>query len=301
MMAMNHIKSMQKQVQVYGWLFVIPAILSILIFVVYPIVFSSIMSFTNWRSLFVDIRFIGLENYKWVFSRDGELFWDGLNISFRFSVISTIIQTILGFLLANMLFTMTRKAQGIYKVLLYTPVILPAAVVAVMWNFIYKPDVGLIDQLLSRVLGITNTPLWIASEGIALWSVIVANTWRYIGITMIIYFVAMNAISKEVIESARMDGASKFQIMMRIIIPLTWRSTQINILLSIIGGLKSFDLFYLLTGGEAGTRVVGLHIYKTAFQYNQFARAVTMSLILTVIIGIVTIIVNKIFKKVEDY
>lgn len=298
---MTQIKSMRKQIQIYGWLFVVPAILSILVFIVYPITFSTIMSFTNWKSLFVDIKFVGIENYRWLFSEDGDLFWQGLKISFKFSLISTIIQTVLGFFLANILYNLKGKAQNVYKVLLYTPVILPAAVVAVMWSFIYKPEVGLIDQLLLRLFNIQNTPLWIASEGIALWSVIFANTWRFIGITMIIYFVAMNAIPKEVIESAKIDGASNWEILKHIMIPLTWRSTQINILLSIIGGLKSFDLFFLLTGGAAGTGVVGLYIYKTAFQYRQFARAVTMSLVLTIILGIVTIIVNKVFKKVEDY
>ncbi|OHE26071.1 MAG: hypothetical protein A2Y45_06275 [Tenericutes bacterium GWC2_34_14] len=298
---MTQIKTMNKSIQIYGWMFVLPAIISIIIFIIYPIVFSSIMSFTNWKSLFVDIKFVGFDNYRWVFSRDGDLFWQGLNVSFKFALISTLIQTVLGFILASVLYNLSRRAQSIYKVLLYTPVILPAAVVAVMWSFIYKPEVGLIDQFLSKVFHITNTPLWIADQNIALWSVIATNTWRFVGITMIIYFVAMNAISKEVIESSRMDGANKWQTIKHIIIPLTWRSTQINILLSIIGGLKSFDLFYLLTGGAAGTRVVGLHIYKTAFEYRQFARAVTMSLILTIIIGIVTIIVNKVFKKVEDF
>ncbi|HAX03022.1 MAG TPA: hypothetical protein DHV05_03480 [Acholeplasmataceae bacterium] len=300
-MNVTQIKTMNKSIQIYGWMFVLPAIISIIIFIIYPIVFSSIMSFTNWKSLFVDIKFVGFDNYRWVFSRDGDLFWQGLNVSFKFALISTLIQTVLGFILASVLYNLSRRAQSIYKVLLYTPVILPAAVVAVMWSFIYKPEVGLIDQFLSKVFHITNTPLWIADQNIALWSVIATNTWRFVGITMIIYFVAMNAISKEVIESSRMDGANKWQTIKHIIIPLTWRSTQINILLSIIGGLKSFDLFYLLTGGAAGTRVVGLHIYKTAFEYRQFARAVTMSLILTIIIGIVTIIVNKVFKKVEDF
>ncbi len=300
-MNVTQIKTMNKSIQIYGWMFVLPAIISIIIFIIYPIVFSSIMSFTNWKSLFVDIKFVGFDNYRWVFSRDGDLFWQGLNVSFKFALISTLIQTVLGFILASVLYNLSRRAQSIYKVLLYTPVILPAAVVAVMWSFIYKPEVGLIDQFLSKVFHITNTPLWIADQNIALWSVIATNTWRFVGITMIIYFVAMNAISKEVIESSRMDGANKWQTIKHIIIPLTWRSTQINILLSIIGGLKSFDLFYLLTGGAAGTRVVGLHIYKTAFEYRQFARAVTMSLILSIIIGIVTIIVNKVFKKVEDF
>ncbi|MCF7931632.1 MAG: sugar ABC transporter permease [Acholeplasmataceae bacterium] len=298
---MINVKSMERQKQFYGWLFVIPGLISILVFIVYPIIFAGIMSFTNWRSLFVDIKFIGFDNYRWLFSSSGELFWEGIEVSFKFATISTLIQTVLGFLLASVLYNLSNKAQGVYKVLLYTPVILPAAVVSVMWSFIYKPEVGLIDQLLRGIFNLTNTPLWIADERIALYSVIATNTWRFVGITMIIYFVAMNAISKEVIESARIDGASKTQVLTKIMLPLTWRSTQINILLSIIGGMKSFDLFYLLTGGEAGTRVVGLHIYKTAFEYNQFARAVTMSLVLTVIIGGITLIVNRVFRNVEDY
>ncbi len=298
---MINVKSMKKSKEIYGWLLVLPAILSLLIFIVYPLIFAGIMSFTNWKALFINVEFIGWTNYRWLFSSEGAMFWEGLKISFQFAFLSTILQTAIGFFLAAILYNLTYRMQKIYKVLLYTPVLLPAAVVSVMWAFIFKPDVGLIDQFFERIFGITNTPLWIADSDIAIYSVIIANTWRFVGITMIIYFVAMNAISTDIIESARIDGASKMQILFRIMFPLTIRSTQINILLSIIGGMKSFDLFYLLTGGQAGTRVVGLHIYKTAFEYNQFARAVTMALVLTVIIGGLTLFVNLAFKRVEDY
>ena len=195
------IKSVQKKANLVGWLLMIPTAISILLFIVYPVVFSIVLSFTNWKFVFVNVEFTGFENYKWLFSEQGSQFWTSTWISIKFTFISTAIQTFLGFLLAYVLYNMGRRLQGVYKVLLYVPVLLPAPVVSVMWTFIFEPNVGLMDTILS-VFGVTDFPLWLTNENISLWTVIAVNTWRYIGVTMIIYFIAMNAIPKDVIEGA---------------------------------------------------------------------------------------------------
>lgn len=220
---------------------------------------------------------------------------------FKFTFISTAIQTVLGFFLAYVLYNMKPKAQAVYKVLIYIPVLLPAAVVSVMWTFIFEPNVGLIDVLLTN-LGFKNLPLWVADENIALGSVIFVNTWQYLGVTTIIYFIAMNAISRDVIEGATIDGAGKWLILWRFILPLSWSSTSVNLLLSIMGGLKSFDLFYLFTNGtgDHGLYVVGLYIWRTAYRFKTFCRAVTMSIVLSVIIAAISLTLNWLLGKTED-
>lgn len=297
---MIDIKLMRRKNNIFGWLLAIPSLISIGVFIIYPFVFSFILSFTNWRFLPVNINFVGGENYKWLFSSAGYEFWNGLWTSLRFTVISTLLQTVLGFILAYVLYNMSKRVQGIYKVLLYLPVILPSAVVSVMWVFIYKND-GLLNILLG-FFGIENPPVWLADSRYAMGAVIIANTWRFVGLTIIIYFVSMNALSKEIIESATIDGAGKVRILRSIILPLTWSSTKVNLLLSMIGGMKSFDLFYLLTNGGADTQVVGLFIFRTAFEYRVLSRAVTMSVVLTIFIGGLTFVVNFLSsRKKEDY
>lgn len=293
-------RSIQKKANIAGWILMIPTVLSILIFIAYPVIFSIILSFTDWKFVFNDIHFVGFENYKWLFGEAGAQFWESTWISIKFTFISTAIQTVLGFMLAYVLFNMTSKWQAIYRILLYIPVLLPPSVISVMWTFIFEPNVGLVDSILA-LLGAQNFPMWLADEKIALGTVIFVNTWQYIGFTTIIYFIAMNAISKDVLESASIDGANKRRILWQFILPLTWSSTATNLLLSVMGGLKSFDLFFLFTNGtgDYGLYVVGLYIWKTAYKFKTFCRAVTMSLVLSVIIGVISLTMNKLLDKQE--
>jgi ABC-type sugar transport system permease subunit len=294
------IKSVQRKANWVGWGLMLPTVLSILAFIVYPVVFSAVLSFTNWKFVFHNIEFVGWDNYKWLFSEQGIQFWKSTLISIEFTFISTAIQTFLGFLLAYVLYNMGRRSQGIYKVLLYVPVLLPASVVSVMWTFIFEPNVGLMDVILSK-FGVTKFPLWLTDQTISLGTVIAVNTWRYIGVTMIIYFIAMNSIPKDIIEGAIIDGAGKARILWKFILPLTWSSTATNLLLSVMGGLKSFDLFYLFTGGtgDYGGYGVGLYIWRTAYAFKTFCRAVTMSLVLSGVIAAITLGMNFLLDKQE--
>lgn len=296
------VKYLQKKANIVGWIMMIPTVIGIILFIVYPVLLSLGLSFTNWKFVFVNVEFIGFENYKWLFSEQGKQFWESTLTSIKFTFISTGIQTLLGFFLAYILYNMTARLQAVYKVLLYIPVLLPATVVSVMWTFIFEPNVGLLDLILGNVFGVTEFPLWLTDDNIALWSIIFVNTWQYIGVTTIIYFIAMNAISKDVIESARIDGANGWKILWKFILPLTWSSTSVNLLLSVMGGLKSFDLFYLFTNGSGnhGLYVVGMYIYNTAYKYKTFCRAVTMSIVLSVIIAAISLSLNAITGKQEE-
>lgn len=179
---MVNVRAIQRQANIVGWLLMIPTIIGISLFIIYPVIFSLIMSFTNWKFVFINVSFIGGDNYVWLFSESGRQFWISVWTSIKFTFISTAIQTVLGFFLAYVLYNMKPKAQAVYKVLIYIPVLLPAAVVSVMWTFIFEPNVGLIDVLLTN-LGFKNLPLWVADENIALGSVIFVNTWQYLGVT----------------------------------------------------------------------------------------------------------------------
>ncbi len=295
-------KAIRRKANIIGWGMIAPTVLSIALFIIYPLVFSLILSFTNWKFVFSNVQFVGFANYQWLFSSRGIQFWKSLLVSLEFTFISTAIQTLLGFWIAYILYNMSPRFQAVYKVLIYVPVVLPAAVISVMWTFIYTPNIGLIDRLLTGI-GITNPPLWLDDPSFAMGSVIFTNTWRYLGVTVIIYFVAMNAIPRDTVESAQVEGAGKSTILWRILLPLTFSSTKVNLLLSIMGGLKSFDLFYLFTSGQPIDElyVVGMYIYNTAFKYRTFARAVTMSIILSIVIGGITLLCNTTLSKGEEH
>ncbi len=294
---MFNTKQMRRKADIWGWIFAIPTVVGIFAFTFYPIIYSLILSLTNFTSLpNAPMDYLGFDNYEWIFKESS--FFDGLWLSLKFTFITTVVQTVLGFIMAYMLYRMTRVMQGVYRVVLYLPNILPAAVVSVMWTFIYEPNYGLLDNIF-KIFGV-DAPNWLGDPAWQLPSIIIVNTWKHVGLTMIIYFVAMNAIDKQIIESAQIDGAGSWGILFRIILPVTWYTTRINVLLSMIGGLKSFDLFYLFFKDNPNMQVVGLYIYNTAYNDGVYCRASAMALLLALIISCVSIFANKLLARGEQ-
>lgn len=282
---MNNIRKYKRQRNIYGWIFCIPAAVSLLLFVIYPVAFSVILSFTDIRYSVTNLHFRGFDNYKYLFTNPSTLFWPSLKNSLVFSVLSTFIQTVLGFFIAYLLYKMTRKLQNVYRILIYIPVVLPSSVVAIMWKFIFAHDNGLIDRLLLG-LGFSDIPAWLVTPGWAMASVIVVNTWWYIGTTIILYFMAMNAVPRDCLEGARIDGVNRWQEMRYFILPLTFSTSKVNLVMSFVGGIKSFALFFLLTQGQGNTQVVGLIIFNTMYSAHNMSLSVTMSIVLSLILAV---------------
>jgi len=289
-----------------GWLFCSQTVLAIVLTVFYPLIYSLIMSFTDIKLNTENFNFVGFGNYAYVFGAESG-FFRALGISVLFSVISTLVQTVLGFIVAAMLYFLTRKLQSVYKTIIFLPVVLPAAVISAMWLMVFAGDEY---GLLNIMFGTTNPPYQWMSESnvVAFICLVVVNTWRYLGITMVIYFVNMNSISRDVIDSARLDGANKWQIMLHIIFPLTWGATTINLLMSMIGGVKSFDLFYLFqTNGTLSQALtpVSVLIYRMGLGNPYVAnislsRSVTMSIVLAIFLGLGTVAVQKLLNRKEE-
>jgi ABC-type sugar transport system permease subunit len=294
-----------KNRNIKGWLFCSQTVIAIIVTIIYPLVFSFILSLTDLRLNLNNFKFIGLDNYLWVFTKQSG-FFKALGVSVSFSVVSTLLQTFIGFLIAVMLYFMKGKLQNFYKVMLYLPVILPGALISAMWIIMYSGDeYGVLNILFSM----TDPPFqWMGDIYISFISIIITNTWRYLGITMVIYFVNMNAVSKDIIESANLDGANKFMIMAKIIFPLTWSATTVNILLSMIGGIKSFDLFYLFQQNanlSIELTPVSVLIFRAGLGNSdvsniRLARSVTMSIVLMLILTAITLFVNKAMSKRGD-
>ncbi len=290
-------KALYKKNNRWGWILSTPTILGILIFTVFPVIYSLYLSLTDCGYVPQNLKFVGLENYKWIFT-DESLFFSSLGTSFLFTILSTAVQTVLGFLMAYMLFSLKGKLQGFYRIILYLPNILPTAAVAVMWVNFFEPNYGLFDMLF-KTFGWEPVQTWL-TEGskLQLICVIVVNTWKHVGMTMLIYFVAMNGINKEILESAQIDGANRIKTVTRIVLPVTWYTTGINVLLSLIGGLKSYDLFMLLFDKTTvSMNVAGLYIFNTAFTDQNYGRATAMAIMLALITGIMTVVVNKVMKE----
>ena len=220
-----------------GYVFLIPGFVFLGCFLVFPFFKSLVRSFTDWNAFSPDFSFVGLKNYIELFHNDE--YWAAIKVNLVFAVVSTLIQTTLGFLLAFAVYYMTPKWQQFYKVALYIPVVLPASVVAVMWKFMLNKDIGLVNTLL-RLVGLDNlTHAWIGEKSTALGTVIAVNTWQYIGFTMVLFYIAMMNISKDVLESAAVDGATKKDLFFNFFLPLTAGTTETNVILSISGAVST--------------------------------------------------------------
>ena len=307
------VKGLVTQRKILGYVFLVPILTLLSVFMFYPILNSMIMSLTSWSGLtretwysVLQSSFVGFENYRnllTVDTLDRFEFWRGMWVSVRFAFISTVIQTILGFFLAVFVINLSKGWQNFYKVSLYLPVILPSAVIAILWRFIYTPDFGMLNQFL-RAVGLGSlTRAWIASPTFALPAVILTNTWRYVGFTTVLYYVAMLNIPADMIESSMIDGCTHLQRVRYFYFPLTRGATEINFVLSITGGLRAFDMFYLLTRGGPGTatRVVGMKIFDTAFINFRFGPALAMSVILFLVVVIVLLITRFVLAPRDDH
>lgn len=291
---------LETQRKILGYFFLLPIVVMLTVFMFYPIVKSVVMSFTNWSGMTDDWEWVGLNNYIRIFTNMPE-YWRAMKVNVIYALIATAVQLTLGFLLAVLVINMRPRWQSFYKIALYLPVIIPAAAISVMWRYIYTPEYGLINQFL-RAIGLEELcRAWTADPDTALGAVIVTNTWRYAGFTMVLYYVAMVDIPKDVLESAQIDGANRWHLIRYFYLPLTRGTTEINLILTITGCLRAFDIFYLLTSGGPGTstKVVSMWIMETAFQSYKYGRALAMSIVLFVIVVFTMVIFRLILTPRE--
>ena len=285
---------LETQRKILGYFFLLPIVALLTVFMFYPIVKSVVMSFTNWSGMTDDWEWVGLNNYIRIFTNMPE-YWRAMKVNVIYALIATAVQLTLGFLLAVLVINMRPRWQSFYKV------ITPAAAISVMWRYIYTPEYGLINQFL-RAIGLEELcRAWTADPDTALGAVIVTNTWRYAGFTMVLYYVAMLDIPKDVLESAQIDGANRWHLIRYFYLPLTRGTTEINLILTITGCLRAFDIFYLLTSGGPGTstKVVSMWIMETAFQSYKYGRALAMSIVLFVIVVFTMVIFRLILTPRE--
>ena len=291
---------LETQRKILGYFFLLPIVVMLTVFMFYPIVKSVVMSFTNWSGMTDDWEWVGLNNYIRIFTNMPE-YWRAMKVNVIYALIATAVQLTLGFLLAVLVINMRPRWQSFYKIALYLPVIIHAAAISVMWRYIYTPEYGLINQFL-RAIGLEELcRAWTADPDTALGAVIVTNTWRYAGFTMVLYYVAMLDIPKDVLESAQIDGANRWHLIRYFYLPLTRGTTEINLILTITGCLRAFDIFYLLTSGGPGTstKVVSMWIMETAFQSYKYGRALAMSIVLFVIVVFTMVIFRLILTPRE--
>lgn len=267
------------------FLFIAPAVLLLVAVLGLPMVTAVLNSFVP---LWQETRTFTLENYRTLI-RD-ELFWNSLRVTFTFVGGTVLLHLLLGFALA-LLLNAEFRARRFFRVVAILPWTIPDVISGLVWRFMYNPTSGIINYLLFK-FDITNTYIdWLGHPGLALWSVILADVWRGYPFVMLILLAGLQGIPQELYEAARVDGASWFQELRHITLPLMKRVTVIALALDTIWQFRRFGLVYNMTLGGPGhvTEIMSLYIYKQYFRYFNFEYASALAVVLALIMLVISL------------
>ncbi len=273
-----------------GWLFASPAILGLLIFTLGPMVYSLYMSFTDYTGS-NSPTFIGLDNYKRMFSGEDQYFYKSLGVTFYFVILSVPSGIIYSFLLAILL-NQNIKGKAIFRTIFYLPSIVPVIAISFIWLWLLNPDLGLANELL-RSLGLPGSQ-WIFGEKSVVPSLALMNLWTTGG-TMIIFLAGLQDIPRSLYEAIEMDGGTRLAKLRHITIPLMTPTIFFNLIMGIINGFQVFSQAYVMTNGGPNNASLFyvFYLYREAFQFSRMGSASAIAWVLFVIIMVLTYIVFK--------
>lgn len=275
--------------------FLLPAGIPLVLFWIYPIFRTFHLSFTDWDYMTPEYNLVGFANYIAMFQ--DAAFYQALKTTLLFGVGTVVPALVLGFL-AALLLQGLGKAGAFYQTLVFSPWITPVVAVSIVWTWIYDPDRGVANQLLS-MLGISGMP-WLHSSDTALMSVVITTVWKYIGYVMLFYIGALARVPEELYEAAKMEGAGKGRTLFHITLPMIAPTTLFLTVLLTIQSMQAYDQIQILTqGGPSGsTRTLLYRYYQLAFEQFDMggaAATVTALLVLTVIFSLIQ------FRWAEKY
>jgi multiple sugar transport system permease protein len=272
-----------------GLLYLAPAVLFVAIFTAYPLGQMIWMSFHNW-SIIEPAKWVGSANY--VKAWNDNQFWVSLGFTLKYTLYLTPILMIGGYLIALLVATNTRTRK-VTRGIVFVPVVIGLSVSSLLWYWLFSYHYGLINQGLLD-LGLIDRPIvWFGeSAERALWAVIVSIVWKVIGFGMLLFVAAIQAIPPDINEAAMADGASYWQRVRRITVPLTARTILLVTLFSVIGSLLAFDQFFLMTAGQPFNRTASsvFWLYLNSFPYLKLGYGAALSLILAAIILVCTVV-----------
>ncbi|MEQ6899186.1 sugar ABC transporter permease [Microbacterium sp. KR10-403] len=272
-----------------AWLFIAPFGIFYLAFLLGPTIYMFIMSFFNTSTVRTGLgSFAGFANYAEMLTRAD--FWSSLWHTLQFTIYTTPPLVIIAFVFA-VLTNRMRHAQWFYRLAFFLPFILPSATISLIWVFIFTPSTGL-WALAQEALGMTPGSGVLSSPNTAMIGIAIATLWWTLGFNYVLYLAGLQEIPRELYEAAAVDGATPWQQIWSVTVPMLSRTTTLVLLLQIIASLKIFDQVYLMTGGGPGisTQVSLQLITGTAFTDNRVGAASAASVLLFIVIIVIAVI-----------
>lgn len=279
------------------WIFLVPAAILYLFVVVWPSIQGAGFAFTDWDGLSQVKNFIGLDNFIRIWNDPDSM--DAVWHTLLIAVAITIIQNGIGLLLALGVNTQI-KSRNFLRVILFAPAVITPVAVGFLWQNLLAPD-GAVNELLD-FLGLSAWKQdWLGNGDVAIWCIVGVIVWQFAGYSMVIFLAGLQGVPDDVIEATHIDGAGPFARFWYIVRPYLAPAITINLMLSIIGGLKLFDQVWVMTQGGPGgdTETISTLIYKSAFQFNDFAYGIALAVVLTIFVSVISGVQYRILGKQE--
>ncbi|WP_322886752.1 sugar ABC transporter permease (plasmid) [Sinorhizobium medicae] len=273
-------------------LFIIPTILFLIVFNIFPLIYSLGYSFTDFRaSSNAPANFVGLQNYRELLN--DPFIWANFAITAKYVIVSVTGQVVVGFGTA-MLLNRAIPFKGLITTLLLLPMMLSMAVVGLFWKLLYDPSFGIINYALGL-----GTFEWLANPDMALYAVAITDIWMWSPFVMLLSLAGLSAVPRHLYEAAAIDRAGPFYTFFRITLPLVAPILMIAIIFRTMEAFKTFDLAYILTS-QPTTEVISIRLYKMAFQEWQTGRSCALAYIVLIMVLAITNIYVKYLNRVKE-
>jgi multiple sugar transport system permease protein len=279
-----------------GRLFVAPNLLAVAVFMLFPLGFSLYMSFQSW-DVFSPPKFVGWANFEQLFTSD-PLFLIAVRNTIVYTV-GTVVPTIIISLVVAAVLNRKVKGIAIFRTIVFMPLAISSVVMAVVWQFVFNTDNGLLNIMLGWI-GIGPIP-WLVDPHWAMASLCIISVWRSVPFATVILLAAMQGVPETVYEAARIDGAGEVRQFAFITVPLIRGSISFVTIISIIHAFQAFDVVYVLNGTNGGpetsTYVLGIMLFQHAFSFLEFGYASALAWVMFAILLILTVVQLRITRQ----
>lgn len=279
-----------------GWKFLLPALLLISVVMAVPALYALGMSFFSWNGLSAQWTFVGLDNYAALF--EDRVLGKAIVNTMLFTMFNVILKPLAALALAYAIESISLNWLRItYRTIFFSTSLISAAIAAMIWSFVYDPNVGMLNQALGANI------LWLGDRNLVLWSIAMVGVWQFLGHNALILAAGLQSVPKELYDAAEMDGANTWERFRYVAFPHLRGFLAIVIVINIINNLKAYDLFKIMTDGgpRNASETIATHIIKVAFTRGElgYSAAISYALLLATLVMVVVYLYLTEFRK-ED-
>lgn len=282
-------------------LYILPALLFVLVFIFLPILLNVFYSLYRWNAFSTESVFVGLDYYTRLLK--DPVFYTALKNNSLYAMISLIFQVGGGLIVAAILEEkFMRRWQPFFRTVFFIPSVMSLAVVGLLWQLLYNPDIGLINGAL-RAVGLPDLAhVWLGDSKTAIYAVIAVSQWQFTGYIAMLFLIAMHKIPRELYEASMIDGANRIRTFFHVTIPQIKEMILVATTITVIGAFKVFDEVYIMTFGGPGrsTEVLGTMLYRAAFRNDEMGYASAIATVIFVITFALSLLQIKVSRTGQE-